>query len=118
MRYRILVLMLISASLSSCYDNVSENHKTYQDAVNSNLNTRGWLPLDVIPKTATDISLTNNLDINTSTGGFQLDQASLSDFKSKLNYDETNTVYVYSKGSSVWSFRINEKTAYVQYSLK
>lgn len=61
-------LSILSASfvflmISACSDIVAEHYKTYDDAVSAGAAARGWLP-SFVPRTAYEIDLIHDLDIN------------------------------------------------------
>jgi hypothetical protein len=67
------LLLVIALTMTGCdymSDTVRDRYATLADAKADRLFERGWLP-DILPASATDIQTVNNLDINTSTGGFQ-----------------------------------------------
>src|SRR5688572_19822129 len=73
-----LVLVLVA-----CDSDVKSHYLTVEDARRDGLLERGWLP-DVLPPSARDIDVSNNLDINTSTGSFKFNPAEYQLLVSKL----------------------------------
>lgn len=76
MRFKSLLLAIILAATGCEYlsDTVTSHYSTMADARADGLFGRGWLP-DVLPASARDITTSNNLDLNISTGGFSFTPA-------------------------------------------
>jgi len=117
-KVKTLFYILIITTIIGCYDNVTENHFTYQDALKSNLFNRGWLPKEIILKTTTNFKLTNNLDTNKSSGSFNVNKENLQTFISLLNFNHENKIFTYSNKKYIWSFYINQTTGYTTYELQ
>lgn len=77
-------LLLITAILLIGSDVVTDTYQTYDEAVEDNLFTRGWLP-NLIPKSSKHITVSNNLDTNISSGEFYFDVLDFAQFKSNLS---------------------------------
>ncbi len=56
--------------LTSCGDVVTTHYSTLNEAKADRLFARGWLP-DVLPPSATNIEVSNDLDLNHSWGRFE-----------------------------------------------
>lgn len=105
---RFIALIFIVTLLCSCSDVVSSHYATYEEAREDKLFLRGWLP-DILPSTTTNISTSNNLDLNTSIGQFILLPEDALDFTSKLTKMSRNS-YSY-QGSNLgekWIFTVYE----------
>ncbi len=81
------VISLLSALvlLAGCSDAVTNQYATYAEAQQDNLFERGWLP-DILPESTIDIEVVNNLDNNTSHGGFLIEESGLQAFR--LSYSK------------------------------
>jgi hypothetical protein len=66
------------------FDVVRDRYATLADARADGLFERGWLP-DVLPSSARDIEVNNNLDLNSSWGRFHFSAADGPDFVSRLS---------------------------------
>jgi hypothetical protein len=64
-------------------DVVTTKYPTVQAARDDELFGRGWLP-DVLPQSARDVRVSNNLDLNTSEGEFFFDAKEAGELKEKL----------------------------------
>jgi hypothetical protein len=64
-------------------DVVESDYASLQEAHADQLFERGWLP-DILPPSAHDIRTSNNLDLNTSVGGFYFASADYDQFASHL----------------------------------
>jgi hypothetical protein len=106
-------------SLSGCGEVVTSHYAMYQDAINDDLFIRGWLP-DILPETTTNIKTTNNLDLNTSSGYFDLPKSDIAMFALRLTR-MPNGKYSYSYGAIVkeptWVFEIDNDSGHVTYVL-
>lgn len=79
---RIAALIVLASLLSACTDDVlSSSHATRVDAADTI--GRGWVPA-VLPKSATDIRETHNLDSNVGHGSFQFSAADMQSFQAAL----------------------------------
>ena len=80
------VAALITAMLMlmvGCDDSVSSTYSTRAEAEADNLFDRGWLP-EIVPPSSKSITMTNDLDLNTSNGQFKFDPADYSAFVAYL----------------------------------
>lgn len=77
-----LICILLMAWLVGC-DVVTHTYPTLADAKKAGLFERGWLP-DLLPLSAANIRTSNDLDINTSEGRFDLSPADMALFKTRL----------------------------------
>ncbi|WP_339133405.1 MAG: hypothetical protein WGN25_12685 [Candidatus Electrothrix sp. GW3-4] len=62
-------LLLFVMLFSSCSDSVTETYIDIKTAREAGLFDRGWLP-DILPETTTNLTLSNDLDLNCSEGEF------------------------------------------------
>jgi hypothetical protein len=111
-----LITFIIVLLCTSCSDVVTDHYPTYQDAKNARLFLRGWLP-DILPLTTINISTSNELDLNTSEGSFEIPVKYLPKFISHLT-EKSGNKYAYKNSESHWEFTINSKTGYVSYVLR
>lgn len=79
----VTVLAVASALLVGCYDSVSLSYPTRADAEADSPFARGWLP-QIIPASSKGITMTNDLDLNTSNGAFQFDASDHDAFVAQL----------------------------------
>jgi len=111
-------LFLVTLVLSGCSDVVTSHYATYQDAVDDNLFVRGWLP-EILPETASNMKISNNLDLNTSRGYFDLPTSEIVKFASELR-KTSDGKYTYSHGeigrAPAWVFEI-DNAGHVTYEL-
>ena len=77
-------LILSACVLSGCDKSVPLNYSTRAQAEAESLFARGWLP-EIIPPSSRDISMRNDLDLNTSTGEFCFDAADHAGFVTHLD---------------------------------
>lgn len=103
MKKRILLLTL---SLLGCSDVVTSQYETYQIADDDGVFDRGWLPR-VVPKDATQITVHNDLDLNSSSGRFSLSQHAIRDFEKHLKPVENIAKYQYEENGNMWLFSIH-----------
>jgi hypothetical protein len=80
---RCAVILMASAITACGGDVVTSHYKSLQDARSDNLFGRGWLP-DVLPLSAHDIEVSNNLDLNTSAGEFSFAPSEFATLRAKL----------------------------------
>ncbi len=73
------VVGLLVAVIFGAFDTVEQSYPTKHDARADRLFERGWLPT-IIPDSSTNIEVSSNLDINTSTGSFSFNLKELDDF--------------------------------------
>lgn len=121
-RYLILGLVLL---LVACDSDVKSHYVTIEDARRDGLFERGWLP-DVLPPSARDIDVSNNLDINTSAGDFKFNPAEYQLLVSKLRPKTAVTEmtdrgsyreYEYSEEGYRWVFSCSETKGHCQYEM-
>lgn len=111
---RLFFILMITLLILSC-DTVQDSYTTYQQAKDSQLFKRGWLP-DILPTTTIDFSISNELDSNTSHGSFNIPKADIAQFIDKLSHVSDNQ-YRYQNGTtSRWMFTISN-SGYVEYQL-
>jgi len=127
------VLFVALILIFDVFDTVERNYETKQDAKNDRLFERGWLP-DIIPNSSSDIALSSNLDINTSTGSFKFDPEELDEFvRSIENTTKQDTRWMgeypkmeilsssgylsryYRNNGTVWRFFIHPDTGHCVY---
>ena len=77
------LLVLVACSISGCDESVRLNYATRAEAEAESHFARGWLP-KIIPPSSRNISMLNDLDLNTSTGEFSFDPSENSVFVSQL----------------------------------
>jgi hypothetical protein len=75
---RVIALLTIAA-LTAC-DVVTSRYATLAEARAGRLIERGWLP-DILPESATDFKVSNNLDVNTSEGNFRFSPTDIARFR-------------------------------------
>ena len=105
--------------LHGCSDVVTSHYASYQDAIDDDLFMRGWLP-EILPMSATNIRTTNNLDLNTSSGYFDLQKSDIATFKSQLTRLPSGKYsYRYEDvvNSPTWLFDVNSDTGHVTYEM-
>ncbi|MGD8109077.1 hypothetical protein [Vibrio sp. TRT 17S01] len=78
-----LLTLILAFLITGCSDVVTSHYNTYQQAKEDKLFERGWLP-DILPPTAVQLEIRNDLDLNTSTGHFTIPPSGVADFLSKL----------------------------------
>lgn len=106
-------------TLSGCSDVVTSHYETYLDAIEDDLFMRGWLP-EILPQSTTNIKTSNNIDLNTSRGYFNLKNTDIAKFKSwliqmpdgKYSYSNENV-----ENGPTWWFDINTETGHVTYEM-
>jgi hypothetical protein len=116
-----------------CSDTVTNHYATRAEAETDNLFKRGWLP-SLIPTSARDITISNNLDINISEGEFRYDPKETNKFvkhlkpysgqKPKLDRWQTYIAkqkqegydaFEYAADKIVWVFLVNTGKGHVCY---
>ena len=115
MRCSSVVAAVALLSLSSC-DVVTSSYATLDDARKDRLFERGWLP-DVLPASARDIRVSNDLDVNHSKGGFSFDPADFSAFAARLRATGDGT-FEYSAGTNTWVFSCDSGRGHCRYSMR
>lgn len=86
---RPLVALMSVCALAAC-DVVSGVYQDRQAAERDGFFERGWLP-SVLPKSASNIRWSNDLDLNTAEGTFELNSDDLSAFPTVLQPHDTST---------------------------
>lgn len=102
------VISLLSALvlLAGCSDAVTNQYATYAEAQQDSLFERGWLP-DILPESTIDIEVVNNLDNNTSHGGFLIEESGLQAFLQQVKPTDSDNQYRFVEGDHVWTFIVN-----------
>ena len=109
-----VVLAVAVATLSSC-DDVTSRYPTLDDARNDQLFERGWLP-DILPPSAHDIRVTNDLDGNRSEGEFSFDPADFLSFVAQ--FESLYPPFEYSAGGYTWVFFCDSMSGHCYYSMR
>ena len=78
---KVVALVILAMAASAC-DVVTSRYSTLDEARKDRLFERGWLP-NILPPSSTDIVAANNLDTNTSKGGFRFAAADGAKFKQR-----------------------------------
>ena len=121
--------------ISGCNDTVTSHYATRDEAEADHLFGRGWLP-SLLPNSASDITTSNELDINISEGSFQYDPKETNIFlkqlkpfsgqelpirgwKSNISKKKNDgyDAFEYSNNMSIWVFLVNNGTGHVQYMM-
>ena len=113
-------VLIIALGLSGCLsDTVTDRYSSLADARADRLFEHGWLP-DILPASTVRIRTSNNLDLNTSTGGFSFSPAEAPLlFRSLVPGAQTDapfdawgdTVRDYAqRGFSAWSYEDSDTT--------
>ena len=112
--------------LVACSDVVTSHYPTVVEARRDGLFDRGWLP-DVLPPSARDIEVSNNLDINTSVGEFWFDAPEYGAMVAKLTPQQVAgekenereyQPYVYSAEGYRWIFSCNQVKGHCRYEMR
>jgi hypothetical protein len=112
---KIKLLLPILLLLSGCSEVVSDKYATYELAQQDRLFDRGWLP-DIVPNSAAQIEVNNDLDTNTSEGSFRIDESQLTEFIGKLTPTSSKDEYHFTSGDSTWAFKLGEDSV-ITYTL-
>lgn len=131
-----LWLSLTFLLLVGCSDVVTSHYKTYSEASKDQLFGRGWLP-DFIPSSSTNITTSNNLDLNRSEGEFSFPPAATNSFVSRLvpysgraspssDFDKVvnkrkaqgYTLYEFTERENRWVFFLNREKGHAYYNMK
>jgi hypothetical protein len=131
-----LWLSLTFLLLVGCSDVVTSHYKTYSEAAKDQLFGRGWLP-DFIPSSSTNITTSNNLDLNRSEGEFSFPPAATNSFVSRLvpysgrdspssDFDKVvnkrkaqdYTLYEFTETENRWVFFLNREKGHAYYNMK
>jgi hypothetical protein len=79
------VLLLTALVVGACdFADVSKHYATVQDARADELFGKGWLP-DILPPSCRDIHVSNDLDLNISSGEFHCDRSEFPALVSRLH---------------------------------
>ncbi len=130
-----LYLSIVALLLVGCIDVVTSHYKTYSEAAKDQLFGRGWLP-EFIPSSSTDITTSNNLDLNRSEGDFSFSPAATDSFVSRLvpysgraspssDFEKVvnerkalgYTLYEFTARESVWVFFRNQEKGHAYYNM-
>lgn len=129
-----IYLIVLNLFLFEGCNNTATNHYTTRSKAEAEkLFERGWLP-NIIPASARNITVSNDLDRNRSEGEFQYDPKETDDFSRYLKpyagqklplsrwqayiNEQKKKGYVafeYSSDKSVWVFLVNIQTGHVRY---
>ena len=121
--------LLLSADVDT------STYATLSEARADQLFERGWLP-DILPASARDIRTTNDLDLNTSAGGFHLEPSDYYQFTARLRpyssmaspfadldgyvrrmREDGSQAGVFSDPESTWLFVCEEGGGYCEYTM-
>lgn len=105
---RILIVLSALVMIIGCSEDISTEYSTYAEAQNDNLFERGWLP-DILPKSTTNIEVINDLDSNTSVGGFVIEKSSIDEFLDKVESTDSINQYRYVGDDGVWIFTVTSE---------
>ncbi len=113
-------------------DEFTQSYETYAAAKADRLFERGWVP-EIIPESATMITFTGDLDMNTGDGEFNFEPADGGDFVGKLSpADETSlptdgwrnliatgyTLHTYANERSKWYFIFHPSKGHARLKLR
>lgn len=84
-----LIVATLTALLVGCDDTVSHFYPSRVDAQADELFDKGWLP-EIIPMSSKAISMSNDLDLNTSDGEFRFDPDDHDNFVGQLERTPAN----------------------------
>lgn len=84
MSLRSILLALIACSVLGCSDFVTEKYSKFDEATKAGAVARGWLPA-FIPRSATDITLVNDLDTNHQWLKFRIPASEVSEMTKGMN---------------------------------
>ncbi len=137
MNNKTVYILLLSVFLfDGCSEIVTKYYPTRAKAEEDNLFEKGWLP-SIIPKSATDITTSIDLDINTSKGDFRYAAIETNAFLSHLKpYSVSNPdlkqgqsyfakqrkdgydAFEFIANKTVWIFLVNTSTNHVRYVMR
>jgi hypothetical protein len=125
---RWLCVSLAALTLSACGSS-ERTYSTLEEARADRLFERGWLP-EILPRSARDIRVSANLDLNTASRSFCLEPSEVRDFGGVMRSDPDRTTWprewlafasepqraamrpsTYSLGNSHWLFLCGETAA-------
>jgi hypothetical protein len=113
-------------------DRITTTYGTRAEAEADRLFDRGWLP-SFIPRSATNILVSNDLDTNISEGSFTFDPADSKAFTASLSFvdrmsavashplgriDSSVTPYTFSAGDGQWTFFVSAELGRCDYVLE
>jgi len=81
---RTALILFTSLLLISCGPDVTKHYAIKADAGADAMFEKGWLP-ELIPNSAKEIKIENNLDLNTSSGIFKFEPSDWSKFERSVN---------------------------------
>ena len=133
---RRLVFLLFPIVGAAC-DSATSHYQTLAEARADGVFERGWLP-DVLPPSAYDISVRNNLDINTSEGRFSFALEDFPQFEERLKSlseqaeessrplavavsrqtGERYSVYRHREAGREWAFQCMSEQGYCRYYMQ
>lgn len=128
----LVALGVLAVAVFDDMDTVTTTYPTRAEAEADKLFERGWLP-SLIPSTATNIRVTNDLDSNFSEGSFsfqpsesatftgilhRLDATSLSGSQLERRHTAGATAHSYSDGSYEWTFLVSPDSGHCDYYMR
>ena len=128
----LVALGLLSVVVPDDMDTVTTTYLSRAEAEADKLFERGWLP-SLIPSTATNIRVTNDLDLNTSEGSFSFQPSESATFTGILHrLDATSssgsqlerrpapgaTAHRYSNGPYEWTFLVSPESGHCDYYMR
>ena len=78
-----LIFLVVPVAVAAC-DSVASHYETLEEARADRLFERGWLP-DVLPPSSYDITVENDLDLNTSQGEFSFSPSEFAQLRDRLS---------------------------------
>ncbi len=114
MRHSSLIAAALVLSLSGC-DRVSSGYPTLADARKDRLFERGWLP-DILPASARQIRVINDLDTNHSEGEFSFEPSDFASFAARSQ--SVGQSLQYSAGDYTWTFSCDPARGHCRYSMR
>lgn len=113
-----LYVTLMVCFLSACDETVSLSYDTYREADSEVVFARGWLP-EVIPTSSYEISMCNDLDLNSSKGDFKFSTEDLAAFLNELERaSELDTYGSRAFRYGKWIFWIGDDGGQCNYSMR
>lgn len=109
---------LLAVYLLKDMDTVHSFHTDRKAAERDDFFSKGWLPA-ILPESASAIEVESDLDLNTSTGSFQISPADASSFKAHLNQSpDAQSTYFYRQDDTAWTFSTVEGEVHWNYSMR
>ncbi len=105
-------LLLLILSLSGCTDNVINVYDTYKDAIEDGAIKKGWMP-SYYPKTAKNIILVTNLDLNIFVIKSEITKGNINGFKANCTPEKSSKEIRYFD-----DVKINENPSYLRFNCK